>query len=252
VSERIRFLDELGAEFARVAPSAARTPRGPRTLAVALGVAALLASGAYAVPEARTAVGGVVESFAGWVSGDDAAPPGRPLQPGDKVPAWFGAGEGEEPRVIAEAGGLRLFVRRSESDEGPRLEFSLGEALGMSGTVEDWRRLLGRQAVVVLGHTPVARRDALDERARFPLFGVTTRDAERVELRYSEGPPLAGDTGDGGFVLLVDAWRRPLELLAYDGAGRLLGRADVSEPDLRYLCQKEPGVCPRARRLLLE
>jgi hypothetical protein len=79
---------------------------------------------------------------------------------------------------------------------------------------------------------------------RVPLFGVTTRDVKRVELRYSEGPPLVGDTGDGDFVLLADTWRPPRELIAYDATGRVLERADVSEYDMRYLCEKEPGVCP--------
>jgi hypothetical protein len=244
MTERIQLLEDLGAEFARVAASAGRTSRKPRTLAIALGIAVLLGSGVSAVPEARTAVGGIADSFAGWVSGDGGEAPGRPLEPGDVVPAWFHDIEGGEARVIAEAEHLRLYVRRSESDEGPRLEVWLGEARGMVATLEIWRKLLGNHAVVVLGHTPVARRDLLDDRGRVPLFGVTTPDVERVEVRYSEGPPLVGDNGDGGFVLLVDAWRRPLEVIAYDRAGQVLGRADASEPDLRYLCEKEPGVCP--------
>jgi hypothetical protein len=244
MSERIQLLDDLGAEFARVAASAGRKSRKARTLAIALGIAVMLGSGASAVPEARTAVSGIADSFAGWVSGDGGEAPGRPLEPGDVGPAWFRHTEDGEARVIAEAEGLRLFVRRSESDEGPRLEFWLGEARGMVATIESWRERLGHHAVVVLGHTPVARRDLLDGRGRVPLFGVTNRDAVRVEVRYSVGPPLVGDTGDGGFVLLVDAWRRPLEVIAYDRAGQVLGRADASEPDLRYLCEKEPGVCP--------
>jgi hypothetical protein len=243
MSERIQLLDDLGAEFARVAASAGRKSRRPRRLAIALGVAVLLGSGVAAVPEARTAVGGIADSFAAWVS-DGGEAPGRPLDPGEDMPAWASDYEGGEPRVIAEAEGLRLYVRRGESEEGPWLDVWLGEAQGMGGTLETWRQRLGGHAVVVLGHTPFGRRDVLDERARFPLFGVTTRGVERVELRYSQGPPLIGDTGDGGFVLLVDAWRRPLEVVAHDGAGRVLGRADVSEPDLRYLCEKEPTVCP--------
>jgi hypothetical protein len=255
MSERIRLLDDLGAEFARVAAEAERPSRAglrARTLAIALGVALVLAGGAYSVPATRAAVDGIADSFAAWVTGDSDEAPGRPLEPGDVVPAWFSDIEGGEARVIAEAEGLRLFVRRSESDEGPRLEFWLGEALGMGDTLDGWRRRLGRHAVVVLGHTPVARRDVLDEQGRVPLFGVTNRDVERVEVRYSEGPPLAGNAGDGGFVLLVDAWRRPLEVIAYDAAGHVLGRADASEPDLRYLCEKEPGVCPSGARRLLE
>jgi hypothetical protein len=56
--------------------------------------------------------------------------------------------------------------------------------------------------------------------------------------------PLVGDTGDSGFVLLADAWRRLRELIAYDGSGRVLEHADMRGDDMRYLCEKEPGVCP--------
>jgi hypothetical protein len=244
MSERIQMLDDLGAEFARVAASAGQKSRKPRTLAIGLGIAVLLGSGASAVPEARTAVGGIADSFAGWVTGNGGEAPGRPLKPSDVVPAWFHDMEGGEPRVIAEAEHLRLYVRRVESDEGPGLEVWLGEARGMGGTIESWRQRLGGHAVVILGHTPFGRRDVLDERGRVPLFGVTTRDVERVELRYSEGPPLVSDTGDGGFVLLTDAWRPLRELVGYDATGRVLERVDARPHDGRYLCEKEPGVCP--------
>jgi hypothetical protein len=35
----------------------------------------------------------------------------------------------------------------------------------------------------------------------------------------------------------------PRELIAYDSTGRVLDRVDVSEFDMRYVCEKEP-VCP--------
>ena len=259
MTERIQLLDDLGAEFARVAVEAERRSRKgsalrgrlfpsghrARTLAIALGIAALLGSGAYAVPATRAAVDGIADSFAAWVSGSDDKPPGRALEPGDDVPSWFS--ENGEARLIAKTEGVGLYVRKTDSHEGPRLEFGLGEGvpLAMGGTLEDWRQLLGQHAVVVLGPAPFGPRDFLDERGRFPLLGVTTREATRVELRYSEGAPLVGDIGDSGFVILADAWRRLRELIAYDGSGRVLERADLSDVDMRYLCEKEPGVCPR-------
>jgi hypothetical protein len=85
----------------------------------------------------------------------------------------------------------------------------------------------------------------IDDQGRAPLFGLATRDVDRVELRYADGPPLVTRAGDGGFVLLVDAWRPMREIVGYDAAGQVLGRADVSKYDLRYLCDKEPG-CPTA------
>jgi hypothetical protein len=258
VIERIQLLDDLGAEFARVAAEAERTSQKPsalarrpgrsglraRTLAIALGIAALLGGGAYAVPATRAAVDGIAESFAAWVSGDSDNAPGRALEPGDNVPAWFSDSEGGEARLIAQADGVGLYVRRVDSDEGPWLEFGLGVGRVMGASLERWRQRLGQRAVVVLGSALVGPRDVLDERGRFPLLGVTARDVKRVELRYSEGPPLVGDTGDGGFVLLADAWRPLRELIAYDGTGRVLERIDVRDHDGRYLCEKEPAVCP--------
>ena len=248
MNERIQLLDDLGAELARVAVEAERAPRkrsGPRVraLVLALGIA-LLVGGAYAVPATRAGVDGIVDSLTGWVSGDDAEAPGRPVEPGDNAPHWFGDTEGGKARLIAEAGGVGLFVRRVDSEEGPALEFGLGEGLVMGDTLERWRRTLDQHDVVVLGSTLVGPRDVLDDQARFPLLGVTTRDVTRVELRYAEGPPLVANTGDGGFVLLADAWRPLRELVAYDATGRELERVDVRDSDGRYLCEKEPGVCP--------
>lgn len=258
MTERIQLLDDLGMEFARVAAEAERTSRKrsalpwrplrsglrARTLAIAVGTAALLGGGAYAVPATRTAVDGVADSFAAWVSGDSDRAPGRALEPGDDVPLWF-IDDGEA-RLIAMTEGVALYVRRVDSDEGPWLWFGLGEGIprAMGDSLERWRERLDRHAVFVLGSTLVGPRDVLDERGRFPLLGVTTRDVEQVVLRYSEGPPLAGGTGDGGFVLLADAWRPLHELIAYDANGRVLERVDVRQDDGRYLCEKEPGVCP--------
>ena len=252
MTEPIQTLEDLGAEFERVAAEAERRPsasrlshfRGRARLApVALGLAVLLAASAYAVPATRAAVGGIADSLAGWVSGDSDDPPGRALMPGDKAPAWFSASVGEA-RLIAETDGLGLYVRRMESEKGPWLEIWLGEGRGMGATIDSWRERLGQRAVVVLGYTPFGRRDVLDERGRVPLYGLTTRDVKRVELRYVEGPPVADATGDGGFVLLADAWRPLQEIVAYDESGRVLTTTDVSEFDLRYLCEKDPGACP--------
>lgn len=181
---------------------------------------------------------------AAWVSGDSDKAPGRALEPSEELPAWFS--QGGEARLIAKTGGVGLYVSRADSDEGPWLWFGLGEGVprAMGDSLERWHERLGQHAVLVLGPALFGPRDVLDERGRFPLLGITTRDVKRVELRYFEGPPLVGDTGDSGFVLLPDAWRRLRELIAYDAAGQVLERADVSSPESRYLCEKEPAVCP--------
>ena len=63
----------------------------------------------------------------------------------------------------------------------------------------------------------------------------------RVRLTYAGGGSVAAPV-DGGFVLLVDA-RRPLRsLVAYDAAGWVLERQDMTRMDLR-VCREVRG-CP--------
>ena len=250
MSERIQLLDDIGSELARVAAAGGKPPRRRtpiRALAAALGVTVLLGGAAYAVPASRATVESVIDSFDAWVAGEDRAAPGRALGPGDDFPAWLR--EGGEARVIASNEGVKLYVSRVESDEGPWLWFGLGEGSprATGDTVERWRERLGAHAVVVLGEAQVAPRDILDDQGRFPLLGITAPGVERVEVRYFQGPPLLGDVGDGGFVVMVDAWRRVREVVAYDGAGRVAGRQDLRQPDSTYLCAKEPAVCPPER-----
>jgi hypothetical protein len=249
MTEPIHLLDDLGAEFARIAGEAESTPRTRRSvpvraLAIAAGIVLVVAAAAYAVPATRGAVSGVVDSFAGWVSGASDEAPGRAVRPDDDVPDWFH--EGGEARLIAREGGASLYVSRVESDEGPWLSFGMGQGVGraIGDTLERWRERLGAHSVVVLGPANFGPRDFVDDHGRFALLGITAPDVERVELRYFEGPPLVDSVGDGGFVALPDAWRRLREVVAYDGAGRVVGREDVSEPDSRYVCEKEPAVCP--------
>jgi hypothetical protein len=89
--------------------------------------------------------------------------------------------------------------------------------------------------VGVLGGTGRAR--------ALPLLGVTARSVKRLVLHYEDGPPLVETGVDGGFVLVVDAWRPLRELVAYDASGRELERVDVTYLDMRYYCDREPG-CP--------
>jgi hypothetical protein len=243
MTEPIQALDDLGAEFARVSTEAETRPRA-RNLAVAIAIATLVVGGAYSVPATRAAVDGIAETFASWVTGEGDKAPGRALEPGDNIPSWFR--DDGEVRLIAKTDGVGLYVKRTDSAEGPRLEFGLGEgiALSVGASLESWRERLGRRAVVFLGSAPLGPQDFLDERGRVPLLGLTTRGVKRVELRYYDGPSLVGQTGDRAFVLLADAWRPLRELIAYDGTGRVVGRADMRDVDMRYLCDKEPGVCP--------
>ena len=248
---RIQLLDDLGAEFARVAAEHERSPRRSRlrtfvatprhALAVAFASVVLLGGGAYAVPPTRAAIDDIASSFAGWVADGDEDAPGRALRPEDDAPNWVSEGGG---RVIAETAGVKLYVTRAETEErGTLLSFSLGNGVGLSGSIEDWRERFQEHAVVVLGPAPFGPQDFIDERGRFPLMGVTAGSVTRVELRYDEGPPDSAAGIDGGFVLIADASRPLRELVAYDATDTELERVDVGHLDMRYLCARESG-CP--------
>jgi hypothetical protein len=239
----IKLLDDLGAEFARVAAQHERGRRRfpGRALAIAASVLVLLGASAYAVPPTRAAIDDLAASFAGWFEGDEAAAPGRALRPEDDAPDWV---REEGGRLIAEKAGVGLYVTRSETEQGTVLNFALDQAVGIGNTIDGWRETFADKAAVVLGPTAFGNRDFLDEQGRIPLLGVTARSVERLVLHYvDDGPPLVETGVDGGFVLLVDAWRPLRELVAYDAAGRELERVDVRYLDLRYYCEKEPG-CP--------
>jgi hypothetical protein len=248
----IQLIDDLGAEFARVAAAEARPRRRTRArsftavpgraLAVAFSVLVLLGAAAYAVPPTRTAIDNLTGTFAGWLAGDESAAPGRALQPEDEAPDWVREGGG---RVIVAKHGVELYVTRSETEQGTYLKFALGNSIGIGNTIDGWREQFEKHAAIVLGPTPFESLDQrwLDERGRFPLMGVTARSVERVELRYAQGPPLLETGLDGGFILLADAGRRLHELVAYDGAGQELERVDVGYLDTRDFCKLEP-TCP--------
>jgi hypothetical protein len=250
---QIQLLDDLGAEFARVAEEHERSSRRSlrprfaaapgRTLAVALGILVMLIAGASAVPPARAAIEDLTSLFADWVAGNDDEAPGRALRPDDEAPDWVREGGG---RLIADNNGVQLLVTRVRTDErGTLLNFLLADDVAIGGSIDDWRERFDDHAVVVLGPTLIGATDRLDERGRFPLLGVTAKSVDRVELRYAEGPPLTADRVDGGFVLMADARRQLDELVAYDAAGHELDRADVSHIDLRHVCNREPGCRSR-------
>jgi hypothetical protein len=159
--------------------------------------------------------------------------------------------------VIAEAAGAKLYVSRRHTEDGTYLMFSLGRGNGMGDTIDGWHDMFKNHAVFVLGEGSfepkpgtrhlLVERGLMDDRGHIPFMGVTARSVKRLELRYASGPPLFADGIDGGFVMIIDAWRRFDQLIAYDAAGRELERLDISDWDLRYVCDKEPGICPSPR-----
>lgn len=222
-----RGLEPTDDEVARVMERARRKrpARRPGSIALALVAAMLLSGVAYAVPATRAAIDDVTDSFAGWVAGDEDQAPGRALRAEDEAPSWV---REEGGRLIAKTDGVPLYVTRTATDDGTLLGFSLGEGISISGsnTIEGWRDEFDDHAVVVLGTVPAR---PVDAGKRFPLFGVTARSVERVELEYASGPPLVANDVGGGFVLMADATRALREIVVYTADGRELERTDVSK-----------------------
>lgn len=263
MSDRIRLLDDLGAELARVAAEIEQRPRrravlsrslrraGWRGAVVAMIAAVVFALGgtAYAIPFARTAIGEVIATFTpGFFDAEGPAPGGTATE---TAPPWFQMSVGSE-RLLHEAGGVRLVARRSALAGGRGVvEFWMGTGRALVADIENWRLEVGRRAIHVLGTSIISRAHSLDEHGRVPLFVLVARGVDRVMLRYLDGgPSLVSGVGDGGVVLMLDAWRVPRDLIAYDVHGRAVAREDLSNFDERYLCEKdEIRVCPPTERI---
>jgi hypothetical protein len=244
---RIEMLDELGAEFARVAreKQAPRRSNG-RVLAIAVTAVVLLSGGLYGVPATRAAIDDLTSTFKAWVGGNDEQAPGRALRPDDDAPNWVREGGG---RVIAESNGVQLYATRTPANDkhDTILNFALGDSIAVGDTLEGWRDRFDDHSVIILGPTlPHGTSAMWDGQGRFPLLGVTSRSVERVKLTYDGGPPLVEDGVNGGFVLMPDAHRKLRDIVSYDRAGRELERVDASYIDWSRHCYHLDG-CPPGR-----
>jgi hypothetical protein len=230
---------EVARVIARLEPETPRDVGRPRRRAgwrrigpPAIAALALLFAGLYAIPVTRAAfedaAGGVAGSFSGWLGGDSAEAPGVPLKAHQEAPFYFHAGAWSwrhvhQPRVIAAAGGYKLFAY---IENGGDLGFDLGNTgFGMGGFTP---HNFDDSAIEVLG--PGAMRYA-DAHGHVPLFGISAQAVKSVKLVYSSGAPLEVGNVDGGFVLLAEPGRKPREVVAYDGSGEVLGRRTVDDID---------------------
>jgi hypothetical protein len=205
-----------------------RRRRRAHVFLAALTATIVIGGTAYAIGPVRGALG----TFAPWID-NDAPPPGQAV---DHAPGWPNV---TSPRVIAEAGGVRLIVAREGKD---RLAIALGDTVGESGTIKSFQEMFSDHDVVVLGPGSIKLDQTFDDQWRRPLFGITSKLVTRVELTYASGPPTVADGLQGGFVLLADAMRPLRELIAYDAAGRELERVDETKMELR-VCREVRG-CP--------
>jgi hypothetical protein len=238
-----RKLEPSEAEVARVLARMEDEPRrgtgGTRTQAgwwriamPAIAALVLAIAGLYAVPGTRAAIEDAADSVAGsfsdWLGGDSADAPGVPLPAHQEAPSYFREGAWSrrhvhEPRVIAAAGGYKLFAYIERSGA---LGFDLGNTgVGMGGyTARNFRD----SALEVLGPGSMQHADA---NGHVPLFGISAEAVKSVQLTYGSGPPLQVDGIDGGFVLLVEPGREPREVVAYDDGGAVLGRKAIGYID---------------------
>lgn len=210
---------------------AARPPRGwGRLAAPALAALLLLGGVVYAVPPTRAAIdaaaGGIGGIFDGWGSGDTGAAPGRALGGGEPAPGYLREGAWSEahvqdPRVIAEAGGYRLYAYRERSGT---IGFDLGDTgVGMGGyRASDFD---GR-GICLLGPGTT---DDTDPNGPRPYFGVAAPDVRKLGLGFASGPNQEVGVGGGGFVLLLDRSREPTSITAFDAAGDEAGTASIAE-----------------------
>lgn len=221
-----------GAGRARL-PGAARRRRGaPRLALQALAALALLGAALYSVPPTRAAIEGAGESvggvFSGWLGGDSAEAPGKPLEAAEaeRLPGGFEylyePAHAKEPRVIAEAGGYELYSYIG-SDGGLNFLFG-GIGFGM-----------GYPSAAELGDAPLhlldtgARRHP-DAQGHVPVWGIAARSVGSVELTYESGPPLRVSGVEGGFILLAEPGRGPTEVVALDADGKEIGREAIDYP----------------------
>jgi hypothetical protein len=243
--------EEIANVLGRVRPAAGRRARSPHTvnrlrpMAAGLAALVLVAVGLWSVPATRAALEGAGESvggtFSGWLGGDTADAPGRPLRgeepaPVEPTPSFlYDHHFAKEPRVIAEAGGYKLYSYVGSSGG---LNFLLGGGIGMGfESVAE----LGKAPLHVLG--PGARRHA-DAVGHVALFGIAAKEVTAVELTYAFGPPLRLEGVEGGFVLLTEPARGPQEVLALDAQGEVLGRQSVDEIDWQHYLEPRSSEAP--------
>jgi hypothetical protein len=210
-------------------PGAVRRRWGaPRLALQALAALALLGAALYSVPSTRAAIESVGGVFSGWLGGDSAEAPGKPLETAEaeRLPQGFeylrDPHHAKEPRVIAEAGGYELYSYIG-SEGGLNFLFGgIGFGMGYPDAAE-----LGDAPLHLLD--PGARR-LPDAQGHVPVWGIAARSVDSVELTYESGPPLRVSGVEGGFILLVEPGRGATEVVALGADGEEIGREAIDYP----------------------
>lgn len=228
----------------KASPRFALAPARPRLALQALAALALLGVALYSVPVTRAAIEGTGKSvggvFSGWLGGESAEAPGKPLEAAEaeRLPQGFeyleDPHDAKEPRVIAEAGGYELYSYIGSSGSLNFLFGGIGVGLGYPSAAE-----LGDAPLHLLD--PGARRHA-DAQGHVPVFGIAVRSVSSVELTYESGPPLRVSGVEGGFILLAEPSRGPVEVIVLDADGKGIGREPINYPLLNEEKAPPPGA----------
>lgn len=214
---------DVDAVLSRLAGEAPRAQRWMPSQLQAWLIALVLVAGLIAaVPPVRAAIGDVASGFAGYFGGDETSreTPGRPVTQADTPPAWLTQDQRTGQRLLAANGGYELYVVREPSGG---FGFALDNGVGISDSAAGWERQFRNNAAVVLG--PGTK---VDPAGQVPLFGVSSGEAVRVEVRYQDGAPSQADSASGGFVVLAEPERIPVDLVALDANGDELQAIDLA------------------------
>jgi len=197
-----------------VHPGRGSLSRHPRRR-LALGAPALVAALLVAVvPQTRAEI---TDALRAVLHGGSL--PGKTV-PVSQLPSWMKQlrfADGGEPRVIAEVDGERMLVYRQQ---GGTLCFDLGGRVGICDFTEN--DLFAEQPVALLGPTPPAKG------GRFHLWGLALASVKRVEVTFSQAPPVNVPV-EGAFGIALDSTSSPQELVAYGEGGRRLATLDLTE-----------------------
>jgi hypothetical protein len=216
--------DEVTAVLERA--SRPRRSTKQRAAAGSLVLAVVLFGLMVTIAPGRSALAAAVDRLESFFDGGDA--PGTVLPP-DEAPNvlnWLQDASPGSPRVLARREGLRLVAYREESNE--QACFSLARSVTECGDIAHWETRFSGESLLPLTTT---RTDSPEEVA---LWGVATDVVASVELSYRGRPPVTSAVDANGFVLVAPADLVPDALIARDGSGVEIARADVADLQWRF------------------
>lgn len=223
----VRALEPSPAQVQAAVRAAATTGRPARmrvrrVLAIAVATALLAVGTALAIPAGRDAILGGFESFREFITGG-GDPPGTPISPDEAVGElnWFFGSDVATGSAIAQAGDVRLVAYRDQTGAAC---LNHGLAFGECRPDDEWRALLTQNPIYVGPAIPPATADG-----RIPFTGLVADAVTAVVVTYADGGTERADGIRHGFVLYVEAARRPQLITAQDASGGVVGTEDISD-----------------------